>query len=161
LQDKKVKEVLAPMLGSFMNRQEVDEIEMPQRVEYILNRLSMATQRGLARSLRRFAHLCRNATPADVLLSSANADGYAPAPQRLRRELTEAAKIDGWMFFYKEAKLQAAQADRVAVSGVEEAAQPDEVAEPSLASQNEDNSSDDEEECDCGFEGFNCGCSGL
>ena len=43
LQDKKVKEVLAPMLGSFMNRQEVDEIEMPQRVEYILNRLSMAT----------------------------------------------------------------------------------------------------------------------
>jgi len=46
------------------------------------------------------------------------------------------------------------------VSGVEEAAQPDEVAEPSLASQNEDNTSDDEEECDCGFEGFNCGCSG-
>jgi len=39
------------------------------------------------------------------------------------------------MFFYKEAKLQTAQADIATVSGDEEPAQPDEVAEPSLASQ--------------------------
>ena len=43
---------------------------------------------------------------------SVNVDGYAPASQRLRRELTKAAKIDGWMSFYKKAKLQAAQAAR-------------------------------------------------
>jgi hypothetical protein len=91
LQDKKVKEVLAPMLGSFMNRQEVNEVEMPQRVECILNRLYclwQRTQRGLARSLRRFAHLCRNATPANALLSRANADGYTPA---------DCSRQDRWM----------------------------------------------------------------
>ncbi len=32
-QDKQAKEMLAPMLGSFINRQEMDEIQMPQRVE--------------------------------------------------------------------------------------------------------------------------------
>ena len=131
-QDKQVKELLAPMLGGFMNRQEMDGVHMPQRVEYILNRLSMATQRGLARSLRRFARLCRNATPSGVLLSRANANGYPPVPQRLRRIMTEAAKTDGWMSFYKKAKLQAAQAARDFL--------PD--------SQDEDRPSDDEESQD-------------
>ena len=144
-QDKQVKELLAPMLGGFMNRQEMDGVHMPQRVEYILNRLSMATQRGLARSLRRFARLCRNATPSGVLLSRANANGYPPVPQRLRRIMTEAAKTDGWMSFYKKAKLQTAQD--------EAPAQPVEVAGSISASQDEDRSSDDEEsqDCDCGL----------
>ena len=77
---------------------------------------------------------------------SVNVDGYAPASQRLRRELTKAAKIDGWMSFYKEGMLQTAQADIVAVSGVEEAAQPDEDAKAISVSHNEDRSSDDKEE---------------
>ena len=50
------------------------------------------------------------------------------------------------MSFYKEGMLQTAQADIVAVSGVEEEAQPDEDAKAISVSHNEDRSSDDKEE---------------
>ena len=108
IRDRRAVDVLV-LMESMNNREEMDALRNAygwrpgQRPVALLDRISVAIQRGLARALRKFSQKCVQATSTSTMreLVDNRPGKFTPLPQNRRISFLNRAEEQDWTAFYR------------------------------------------------------------